>query len=139
MTENNTTTNTTPKAPKTAEQRQAEKAAREHAKKVYATADEAKANKPNGEREKWTLHRVTDPTGKTYFTWSFGREAALLQVVSRLGWTATEDAKAASPEKTAAMLASLTPEQRAALLAQYTPATPAPDKTLEKPTGRKAK
>lgn len=117
MNENNT--------PKTPEEKAAAKAAREAAKQVYTSLDDARASKPTeGSYAKWTLYRVTDPQGEVYYTWNFGREAALLNVVRQAGWTVADEGKAPTKEKVGDLLKQLSDEDRAVLIAQFVPTSP---------------
>jgi hypothetical protein len=119
---NETTNNTTPtnddnKAQKRAE-KEARKKAREAAAVIYPTADEAIAGKPQG-GPKASLFHVTDPAGKSHFTWAFMPDIALARVARSAGWSAAEHGKAPNPEKLAATLRLLSPQERAALLAEF--------------------
>jgi hypothetical protein len=119
---NETTNNTTPtnnedKAQKQAE-KEARKKAREAAAAIYPTAEEAIAGKPEG-GPKASLFHVTDPAGKSHFTWAFMPDIALARVARSAGWSAAEHGKAPNPEKLAATLRLLSPQERATLLAEF--------------------
>src|SRR4051794_29156902 len=74
----------------------------------FASLDEAKANQPSN--PKYRLISVSGPDGKTQFVWARYRDHALLHVVRKLGFTATEHGKGASREKVSQLLGQLSQE-----------------------------
>ena len=119
---NETTNNTTPTNNEDKAQKQAEKEARKKAKEaasvIYPTAEEALSGKPQG-GPKASLFHVTDPAGKSHFTWAFMPDIALARVARSADWSAVEHGKAPNPEKLAATLRLLSPQERAALLSEF--------------------
>ena len=130
------TNNMTPTNNEDRAQMQAAKEAKQKAKEaasvIYPTAEEAIAGKPQG-GPKASLFHVTDPAGKSHFTWAFMPDIALARVARTAGWSAVEYGKAPNPEKLAATLRLLSPQERAALLAEFA------SEGLPAKTGRKGK
>jgi hypothetical protein len=62
---------------------------------------------------------VTDPTGKTRWTWADGTWAAVRRVALADGYNVVDLAKAPTRERVGAMLASLSPADQTLLLAEY--------------------
>jgi hypothetical protein len=116
------TNNTTPTNNEDQTEKQAAKEAKQKAKEaasvIYPTAEEAIAGKPEG-GPKVSLFHVTDPAGKSHFTWAFMPDIALARVARSAGWSAAEHGKAPSAAKLAATLRLLSPQERAALLAEF--------------------
>jgi hypothetical protein len=90
----NETTNTTATNDKDQKQaaNEAKRKAKEAASRIYDTAEEALAGKPEG-GPKASLFQVTDPAGKGYFTWAFMPDFALARVARSVGWKAGEHGK----------------------------------------------
>jgi hypothetical protein len=94
-------------------------------KRLYATLEEARANRPEG-KENWWLWQITDPAGEHRWTWAPHGERAMWHVVEADDWTVIDVESVPSKAEVAAQIAALSPEDRAALLARYLPAASAP-------------
>jgi hypothetical protein len=116
------TNNTTPTNNEDQTEKQAAKEAKQKAKEaaavIYPTAEEAISGKPEGGPRLFLIH-VTDPAGKSYFTWAGWPDTALARVARSAGWSTVGHGKAPSAQKLAATLRLLSPQERAALLAEF--------------------
>jgi hypothetical protein len=98
-------------------------------KSIFATVEEAKANRP-ANKPKWQIFQVVRPDGSRVFLWNDGYAGSVFIVARKDGYSATPLDKAPSPEKIKGMLASLSEDERIALLAEF---------SQSKPVGKKGK